>query len=374
MNDDRDTIVGDALTQLPVPEHRPQFWADVNRARTDAAPRNWFRGTVFQLAAGLAAVALVVAGLAFVRDHRPEKRVFAGGVGAPTTFVGVEEDRVARFEAESGRRLQFLTPVAPYDPYAEPRVAGDTVWAIQQHVPGGRTDESASPNSVCVPGRIVKIDVSGETETVESTGTQLSNLAVTRDGTMVAWVAQPCPYGEPVLRILDTRTETQRSITMGAPPVIYGPPSWARDNRHLAFMARGGGGAAYGVNVIDATTATDIDDAEWRPNGDTCYQEHPQFLDDGTLVALTCSEGGTNNDRVSAMHFAAGGADLGELFAPTGAYDQRFFVDQVRSFFLTPDGKHALYQLQDSDGRYFTYRWDGDSVRRIGTNARDIAW
>jgi Tol biopolymer transport system component len=243
---------------------------------------------------------------------------------------------------------------------AEPRVAGDDVWYI-------RKETTVCQDTIWRVNRREPVDA---TKVVTADG-HMSTLAVSADGTRLAWTLSPCASGEPVLHVLDRTTGDGRTIVMGAPPVVSGPPSWSPDDQHLALMARGGGGVAYGVNVIDAATATDIG-LEPSLRGSYCYQERPQFLADGTVVVLTCPQG--NTEAVFAMRFDAQGNQLGKLFDVTGNFDTSFYVDQVTSFSLTPDGKHAIYQVQPSRGPVTTYRWDGGAVRRLNTEATDVAW
>ena len=376
MTDERDTLIGDALRALPVPDHGPAFWAEVEAALPATGTRKRFRGTALQLAAGFVALVLVVAGIVFLRGRgdgsqdvstEPEPAVVPSD-GAPPTFVGIVAGRLATFSSETGKQLA-LVGMEPYrgtGDVSEPRVAGNDLVFVRNHA---------------CDGGFVRVDLSKmEADAVIGVaGAKVSNLAVSPNAAMVAYVRGGCPaggltpYQEAALVVRNMATGEERSISMGNPPTVYGPPSWAPDGRHLALMARGGGGVAYGVNVIDTSDATSIEDAEYSPKGDYCYQENPEFLDDGSLVVLTC--GAPNGiDSVAAIRFDAQGNQLGKLFDLIGDFDAGLYVDQVTSFSLTPDGKHAIYQVQDTHSHVTTYRWDGDAVRELQTDAREIAW
>jgi hypothetical protein len=284
------------------------------------------------------------------------------GDGADT-FVAVEASRIAVFDAYTGRRLRFLTDGQAGGGDSSPALADDgTLFFVRG-------------NGTCSSGIWRLPPGAREVRVVQPPDGAVSQVAVSPDGRMLAWVEQPC-RDVAVLRTKNLGTGADTSFKMDAPPSVEGRLAWSPDNRHLAYFYGRTGGGVGGVRIVDTTSAATRADEGMPLQGPDCPQWSPAFLPEGTLVVLTC-HAPTKLDRVDAVRFdPADGRMLGALFSlakPAGPGPELFLV---RSFDFSTRGRHAIYQIegQGEAAHSRTFRWDGASPTPISTDAQEPAW
>jgi hypothetical protein len=282
---------------------------------------------------------------------------------APETFIGVEASRIAVFDAETGRRFRFLTDGQAGGGDSNPVVADDgTVFFVRG-------------NGTCSSG-IWRLPPGGrEARVVQPPDGAVSQLAVSPDGRMLAWVEQSCP-GVAVLKTRDFSTGAESTYTVDSPPSVEGRPAWSPDNRHLAYFYGGIGGGTGGVRVLDTASSAHRADEGMALQGPPCPQWSPAFLPEGSLVVLTCHDP-AHLDRIDAVRFdPSTGRMLGSLFTLAKPPDPVPELSLVWSFHFSPRGHHAIYEIQGQGeaARNRVFRWDGASPRAIATDAQEPVW
>ncbi|MGQ0617645.1 MAG: hypothetical protein ACT4PW_11765 [Acidimicrobiia bacterium] len=289
----------------------------------------------------------------------------------PEQFVGLDSGSLSVFSARTGALIAHLTEDGPDPGHSEPVLVGDAAWFI-------RSDRLCRSS-------ILKVGLGGGlfNEPAVTAGATISGLAVSADSRMVAWVHEPCD-GDAVLRTKDLSTGRERSFTLadrsnGDAVVVVGKPSWAPDGRRLALHLTGSratssdeGEGFIETRVLDTFTADAAEDGQ-SLTGTVCSLRQPVYLADGTLVVLTCLIDG-EPDRAAAVRFdPATGERLETLFELEGPL-QGAGAEAVSAFDLSPDGRHALYEVVDGEGLSNVYRWDGGTPVRVDTTATQPSW
>lgn len=312
---------------------------------------------------GIRAGAGAVLGLLLVTACGSHGAVPPPPASFPADFVGVENGRIGLYDSRSGNLLRYLTQPTGGQADYEPVVTDSHNTAY--FVRGATASHSQYP-----PGNseIWRVHVdSGRAEPVVAAGPAPRwRIAVSRDGRMLAWTQGPGPES---LHTRDLTTGVEKTFRQGNPPAVDGKPSWAQDDRHLAYIYRGGGGVAHKTIVVDTATAQGAGDGA-PLGGAYCNQELPIFDGTGGLLVITCPNDSSRASRAAVRFDPGTGEPVRVLFSvPDGG------LCCFGAFSAATGGRAVLLELiYSSGGRRAVYRWSDGSLVQLTTPATEPAW
>jgi len=234
-------------------------------------------------------LALVAAGVVATRDgggHKV-KTIDRPSVGAPRQFVGVDERavRLGLYDATTGKRVRYLSAVAPGGGVSSP-----SVWAAQSLIYVSRGLGTCA-------SAIDMINASGVERQLIGTdppNRPFANPAISPDGAHLAYLEGACGPGDvDTLYVHGVRTPLDLSMpATTATDAVLGRFSWSPDGRYLAFI--------YGsptdthppqVRVLDIETDRRVEDATTLTTGPCRLSTTAvAFREDGMLL-VSCADG-----------------------------------------------------------------------------------
>ncbi|MDQ1713188.1 MAG: hypothetical protein QOE45_2638 [Frankiaceae bacterium] len=349
------------------------------------------RRVSYRLRAGLAVAGVAVAATSVVvavalvtRGAPPRPVPPATQPPAPPPRIVVAVTSGAAFFLESDR---------PDDGGGGARPADGTVTAVTA-VGDGTYYSASSPARGCTTS-LTALRYEPDSHTITSKEPKgaytvpgrVTDLAVSRDGTRLAYAAESgpgCAVAE--LRVRDLTTGRERVWTGGADPgseLFLQSLSWSPDARHLAYTAGLCCGGTLGFRVLD-TTAPGADylappslgeSVGARDQAVECSLAAPAYrgLTADLTAARTCvDQAGARQDTSTVVVVdPVTGAVLHELFTvPGGGLVSRVAFD--------PSGDHAFVERGGGTTSVSIIRWTTGEPARVldlGTpRARGLAW
>jgi Tol biopolymer transport system component len=244
---------------------------------------------------------------------------------------------------------------------------------------GTQTNEPAHQPTVSpTPGAyLFDLDAGQSTRIggVESPGYQSPGIAVSRDGSMLAYAGHD-PGGRLVIYVANADGTDIRPLEKTARDGAAVGPRFSPDGSQIVYQAKGPGNLAGDIFVVDVAAGTTTRVTDLDPGYSTLWYMGPQFGPDGRTIFFTAPRPGTNQGwdlwsvpvsdgtPTLVLRGAIGGQVSPDgrsivYFEPNPSHDDAYLGDM---WLAEADGSNPQ-RVTGVQGDVFSARWSPDGTR-----------
>lgn len=244
----------------------------------------------------------------------------------------------------------------------------------------GRTEEPAvRPTVSPTPGAyLFDLDTGQSTPVggIESPGYQSPGIAVSRDGSMVAYAGND-PAGRLVIYVANVNGTNIRPLEKTALDGAAVGPQFSPDGSQIVYQAKGLGNLVGDLFVVDVATGATTRLADLEPAYSSLWYMGPHFGPDGQTIFFTLPRTGSSNQRWDLWSVPVSGGPpnrvlrgaIGGHVSPDGARIVYFEPNPSRdNVFLgdlwvaDADGSNPQ-RVTGVQGDVFSARWSPDGTK-----------